>query len=92
MTRTDYNTKVSQYGDFYLYYQKETGRGATYLVGTADLDNSYIRAKLGHRPLPTVSSTQVIVWSWTSDKLRVIELAKVKRLTPLGAVLKNNRG
>ena len=64
-----------KYGDFYLYYPKADGK-TTYMVGTTDLNSPYIRDRIGSK-LEAVGDGYVRVWSWTSNKLRTIEISKI---------------
>ena len=75
-------------GDFYLYYRKETDNQTTYLVGTVDFTTKYVaeRAKNIH-----LKDTEVMVWSWNSNKARKLSLDRIKKLVPLGTVLRNRR-
>lgn len=92
------------HGDFYLYYKKRQGNGATYLVGTTDFDNHYIRNKhqSGRAGLSAEVSLQdhvrnaaainsILVFSWTNDKFRLLDAKEIRRLTPLSAELRNGR-
>ncbi|AUG85267.1 hypothetical protein KNV09_gp064 [Vibrio phage Athena] len=96
--------QADKHGDFYLYYRKHTGKGTTYLVGTTDFDNKYIQAKhasgkAGLTPNVCLSALQgqalmqdnVIVFSWTNDKFRILSAKDVRRMSPLAAELRNGR-
>lgn len=96
--------QAEKHGDFYLYYRKHTGKGTTYLVGTADFDNKYIQAKhasgkAGIRANLSLESAQehaaseggILVFSWTNDKFRMIFANDVRRMSPLSAELRNGR-
>jgi hypothetical protein len=92
MRQKDFIEKANQFGDFYIYYQKIGGKGTTYMVATTDFSTPYVARKLENLRKPrTLAPDEVMVYSWTSDKFRVVSLPKVKRMSPLGAVLKNRR-
>lgn len=96
--------QAEKQGDFYLYYNKRTGKGTTYLVGTTDFDNKYIQAKhatgkagiTAHVPLEhlqeqAAKQDNVLVFSWTNDKFRILSAKEVRRMSPLSAELKRGR-
>lgn len=89
MKASDFVAQAEQLGDFYLYYAKEGAKGTTYLVGTTDLDNKFIKANMV-MPKTPLTADEVLVWSWSSAKLRVMNVTKIKRLIGLATVLKNN--
>ena len=93
MQKSDFLTKAESCGDFYLYYRKDGSKSTTYLVGTLDLSTPYIQKQIlpGQDDPSKLKANEVFLWSWSSNKLRKIDLAKVKRVSPLGAVLKNTR-
>ena len=78
---------ANKYGDFYLYYPKDSGGKVTYLVGTLNLDVPYIKERIGNK-LKAAKEGYVNVWSWTSNKLRVINLNKVLYIKGLTQELK----
>lgn len=96
--------QADKHGDFYLYYLKHTGKGTTYLVGTTDFDNKYIQERHADGksglpssvPLEKLRSTsasrgEMLVFSWTNDKFRSISAKEARRMSPLGAELRNGR-
>lgn len=96
--------QAENHGDFYMYYRKNAGKGTTYLVGTTDFDNKYIQAKhatgkAGLTPDVSLSALQgqalmqgnVIIFSWTNDKFRILSANDVRRMSPLSAELRNGR-
>lgn len=96
--------QADKHGDFYCYYRKHTGKGTTYLVGTTDFYNKYIKAKhatgkaglTGDVSLETLQEQankqdNVIVFSWTNDKFRILSAKDVRRISPLAAELRNGR-
>lgn len=91
MNRTTFDSKAEKFGDFYVYYPKLQGTGTTYMVVTVDFDNTYIQRKLKqYRPVE-LKDTEVLVFSWTNDKFRILDLNSVKNMSGLGAVLRNGR-
>lgn len=94
--------KANSMGDFYVVYTKATGRGRTYLVGTADFDNKYILAtgkKANDERLHSLGAInayaedlkkegKVLLFSWTNNKFRAVRAANVTRMTPLQAEMK----
>lgn len=91
MNKVDFHSAAEQYGDFYLYYSKVGSKGTTYLIGTADLTTPYIKSRIDQSMIAALQPNEVLIWSWSSDKLRVMDVTKIKKLTPLSAVLKNTR-
>jgi len=88
MQEAIFNKKAEQMGDFYMYYQKRDSTIITFGICTADLDNSYIQTRLrGFKAKPG----EVILWNWRYDSPLRVQYDKIKKLTPLGAVLKNHR-
>ncbi|AFB83883.1 hypothetical protein VPT02_117 [Vibrio phage VPT02] len=96
--------QAEKHGDFYMYYRKNTGKGTTYLVGTSDFDNKYIQAKqatgkagvTAHVSLELLQAQankqdNVLVFSWTNDKFRILSAKDVRRMSPLAAELRNGR-
>lgn len=94
--------QAEKHGDFYMYYRKHNGKGNTYLVGTTEFDNKYIKAKHASGKAgvyPNVSlktaadkaraNGSVLIFSWTNDKFRTLKASDVRRLTPLSAELRN---
>lgn len=75
MDRQSFVKGAKKYGDFYLYYPKKTDGKTTYMVGTTDLDLPYIKERIG-RKLEAAEGF-AYVWSWTSDKLRKINVDSV---------------
>lgn len=88
MNRQEFEEKARSMGDFYLYYRKENDNQTTYLVGTIDLTTKYIADRAKNLVL---KDDEVLVWSWNSNKTRKISLERIKKLVPLGTVLRNHR-
>lgn len=87
MDRNTFESLADQFGDFYVYYiRNDSSTTTTYAVGTTEFDIPYIKAK-GTPPTP--SEDEVVFFSFTSDKFRILPLSRIKRLTPLQDVLKN---
>lgn len=85
MDRQSFVKGTKKYGDFYLYYPKADGK-TTYMVGTTDLELPYIKERIGNG-LEAVEGF-AYVWSWTSDKLRKINVEKVLYIRGLTQELK----
>ena len=86
MKQEDFVKGTEKYGDFYLYYPKADGK-TTYLVGTTDLTSPYIKERIGSRS-EAVKDGFALVWSWTSNKLRKIEISKVLSIRGLSKEIK----
>jgi predicted lipoprotein with Yx(FWY)xxD motif len=57
----------------------QKNENGTYKVVTNEDGSLYVNPKGG-----------VTVWSWNSDKLRVLPLSRITRVIPLSSVLRNN--
>jgi len=88
MLQSVFDNKAQVMGDFYMYYQKRDSTDTTFGICTADLDIPYIQSRLrGFK----AREGEVILWNWRYDSPLRVQYAKIKKLTPLGAVLKNHR-
>ena len=88
MLKTVFDKKAENMGDFYMYYQKRDSNVITFGICTADLTIPYIKARLrGFK----AKEGEVILWNWRYDSPLRVQYSKIKKLTPLGAVLKNDR-
>lgn len=88
MQQAAFEKKAEQMGDFYLYYQKPSTNLVTFGICTAELDIPYIQSKLRGAK---AKEGEVLLWNWRYDSLLRVRFDKIKKLTPLGAVLKNDR-
>lgn len=90
MHKSIFESKASEMGDFYMYYTRE-GR-TVFTVATSDFDNKYIQNHKNFKRKPKFNPfTHALVWSWQADRLITVALSDVKKLVPLGTVLKNQR-
>lgn len=78
-------------GDFMMYYQKNGTTSLGLAVCTHDLDNEYIQARLGRFRKAKLADDEVLLWNWQFNCPLKISVNRIKRMTPLGAVLKNHR-
>ena len=59
------------------------------IVATIDFDTRYIkRKKYGRYP---INKNAILMFSWTDDKFRNVEIEKIKSIKPLSAILNNVR-
>ena len=66
-----------------------TLKGEPDIVATIDFDNKFIkRKKYGRYP---IIKTAILMFSWTDDKFRNIEIECIKSIKPLSATLNNVR-
>ena len=64
-------------------------KGEPDIVATTDFDNKYIkRKKYGRFP---IHKNFILMFSWTDDKFRNIEIDKIKSIKPLSSILNNVR-
>jgi|TARA_B110000908_G_scaffold22876_1_gene25948 hypothetical protein len=88
MLQSVFDKKAEQMGDFHVYYQKRDSSVITFAVCTADLDIPYIQERLrGMKP----GKGEVLLWNWRYNSPLRVPYEKIKKLTPLSAVLKNHR-
>lgn len=85
MKQEDFVRGTKKYGDFYLYYPKADGK-TTYLVGTTNLQLPYIKERMGNK-LEAVKDGYARVWSWTSNKLRIVKISNVLAIRGLNKEL-----
>lgn len=88
MLKSVFEKKAEQMGDFYVYYQKRDSNVITFGICTTDFDNHHIKSKM--RKIH-VGANEVLMWNWRYDSPLKVSYDKIKKLTPLGAVLKNDR-
>lgn len=88
MQQALFEKKAEQMGDFYMYYQKRDSNLVTFGICTADLNIPYIQSRLRGTK---AKEGEVILWNWRYDSPLRVRYDKIKKLTPLGAVLKNDR-
>ncbi len=88
MQQAIFEKKAEQMGDFYMYYQKRDSNIITFGICTTDFDNHHIQSKLRGTK---VKEGEVLLWNWRYDSPLRVQYDKIKKLTPLGAVLKNHR-
>jgi hypothetical protein len=88
MQQSVFENKANSFGDFYCYYQRPGTNITRFMVATADLDNSYIQGHI--RGKINLKEGEVALWNWTSNSLTKLPYTAIKKLTPLGAVLKNH--
>jgi hypothetical protein len=88
MQQAVFEKKADQMGDFYMYYQKRDSNIITFGICTTDLNNTHIQSKLRGTK---VNKGEVLLWNWRYDTPLRVRYDKIKKLTPLGAVLKNDR-
>lgn len=89
MQKSVFEKKAEQMGDFYVYYQKRDSNVVTFAICTAELDNNtYIQSRIRNAK-PTEG--EVLLWNWRYNSPLKIPYDKIKKLTPLSAILKNDR-
>lgn len=90
MQKSVFHSKADEMGDFYVYYNRD-GK-TSFTVATTDFSNKYITSHKNYKRMPKFNPfTHVVVWSWQADRLLTLALSDVKKLVPLGTVLKNQR-
>lgn len=66
-----------------------TLKGEPAIVATIDFDNKYIkRKKYGRYP---INKNAILLFSWTDDKFRNVDIDTIKNIQPLSDILKNVR-
>lgn len=64
-----------------------TLQNAPAIVATTDFSTKYIsKKKSGRMP---VKKNMIVVFSWTDDSFRSIEVNKIKSIQPLSSILEN---
>lgn len=86
MQKSVFDKKAAQMGDFYMYYQKRDSNVTTFGVCTSDLSTPYVQSRVKSLK---VSDGEVLLWNWRYNSPLRIRYDKVKKLTPLAAILKN---
>lgn len=87
MQKSVFDKKAEQMGDFHIYYQKRDSNVVTFAVCTADLSTPYIRDRVKRQP--PAKEGEVLLWNWRYNSVLRIPYDRVKKLTPLSAVLRN---
>jgi hypothetical protein len=64
-------------------------KGEDDILATTDFSTKYIRDKKYGRF--NIKKNQILVFSWTDDKFRNLNIDTVKSIKPLGSILKNIR-
>ena len=78
-----------------LTYMRKNGDSLLTLAGdetilaTTDFSTKYIKDKKYGRF--NIKKNQILVFSWTDDKFRNLEVETIKNVKPLGLLLKNVR-
>jgi len=88
MNKALFEKKAAQMGDFYIYFQKPGTNVIAYGICTAELDTPHIQSKLHSS---ACKEGEVLLWNWRYDSPLRVPYDRIKKLTPLGAVLKNHR-
>lgn len=63
--------------------------GGEAIVATTDFSTKYIRDKKYGRF--NIKKNQVLIFSWTDDKFRNLEIELIKNIKPLASLLRNIR-
>lgn len=78
-----------------LTYMKNNGdsilslKGDDDIVATTDFSTKYIRDKKYGRF--NIKKNQILVFSWSDDKFRNLNIDTIKNIKPLGSLLRNIR-
>lgn len=89
MRKERFDELADKFDTFYLTYKKTNTPGKTYLVGTHNLDTPYIQDKLASAPehvrslVAEPSDEKVVLFSYSTNRFRVIDYAQVVRLSML---------
>lgn len=89
MRKDRFEELADKFDTFYLTYKKTNTPGKTYLVGTHNLDTPYIQDKLKAAPehvrklVDKPSDEQVVLFSYSTDRFRVLDYTQVVRLSML---------
>lgn len=90
MKKATFDKKAHEMGDFYMYYSNEDGK-VVFAVGTTDMSTPHIKNHRRMKNLPEYNPfTHVRIWNWKADRPLTVALECVKKLVPLGTVLRNN--
>lgn len=85
MNLSTFNEKASQMGDFYVYYTNRQGK-PTFSVCTNEF-SKYMKVNLKNKD----PFNQVLLWNYSANRPVLIPLSSIRKLVPLGTVLKNER-
>jgi hypothetical protein len=99
MEASKFNDLMQKYGVAFITYAPETpinGRKTTFVVGTTDFDDKHIARieadntrKYGE-PRPEVAEGEVLIFSYSKDKFRTINLDSIKRVTSMNVEINKN--
>lgn len=97
MEATKFNDLMAKHGVAYITYAPQNpvnGRKTTFVVGTTEFDDKHIArveaqnvADYGS-PRPEVAEGEVLIFSYSKNKFRTINLDSIKRVTSMNAELK----
>jgi len=95
MKLPQFNELSNKYGDFYIHYLDERTKGSSrkslsFSVVTSDLTTPYIKNKLPKR-MPKVAENEVLMWNWTADRLLVMNVGSIIRITSMSQELRKAR-
>ena len=88
MKKDDFTKIVNDAGDAIITYRSQNSRRLKYNVCTMDFDNKYIQSKK-NRARP--NNSQVLLFCWDTDSLRLLQPSNVTSIVPLAKILKNDR-
>lgn len=88
MNRDKFLFEMNQAGDAYVYSQTPVKGRDKYHICTLDFDNKYIQSK----PTKNVKAAEgyIKIFSWDADNFKTLELAKITRVIPLNAIVRQN--
>lgn len=86
MKREVFERDAESMGDFYIYYQKKDSNAITFGIATTNLTTPHIANKLKKVSL---KEDEVLLWNWRYDSPLKLPLSRIKKLTPLSAILQN---
>lgn len=93
MRKDRFQELADKFDTFYCTYKKTNTPGKTYLVGTHNLDTKYIQAELAKAPdhvkalVANPSDEQVVLFSYSTNKFRVLSYTDITRLSMLSVEL-----
>ena len=90
MQQSVFEKKAGQMGDFYVYYQKRGDpKVIAYGICTAELEGTpYVKTRVRNAKAP---EGEVLLWNWRYNSPLKIPYENIKKLTPLSAILNNDR-
>jgi hypothetical protein len=92
MELTKFQDLMDTYNVAFIYYKTLEGK-TTFVVGTTDFDDPYIQGKKQENitkfgsPYPPVDSNQVLIFSYSKDKFRVLNLRSIINIASMESVL-----